>query len=109
MFRSIKVGSDFAIENVGTFERNVIVLPAAIFIKSFSSSRAPLLAWPREWPVEGEPAGVVEIVDAYGSWLSTSTVPKLFVNADPGSTLVDRLKLEACTPPTWQTETQSRP
>ena len=55
-------------------------------------SRAPLLAWPREWPVEGEPAGVVEIVDAYGSWLSTSTVPKLFVNADPGSTLVDRAR-----------------
>jgi haloalkane dehalogenase len=51
-------------------------------------SRRPTLTWPREIPVGGEPADVVEIVRAYGTWLAGSAVPKLFVNADPGSILV---------------------
>jgi len=51
-------------------------------------SRRPVLQWPREIPVDGEPADVVEIVEAYGKWLAQSNVPKLFVNADPGSILV---------------------
>ena len=51
-------------------------------------SRRPTLTWPREIPVDGEPADVVQIVREYGDWLAKSTVPKLFVNADPGSILV---------------------
>jgi haloalkane dehalogenase len=51
-------------------------------------SRRPTLQWPREIPVDGEPADVVAIVDAYGRWLAQSPVPKLFVNAEPGSILV---------------------
>ena len=47
-------------------------------------SRRPTLTWPRQIPLDGEPADVVEIVDAYSRWLSTSNVPKLFINADPG-------------------------
>ena len=50
-------------------------------------SRRPTLTWPRQIPLDGEPADVVEIVDAYSRWLSTSNVPKLFVNADPGTIL----------------------
>jgi len=50
-------------------------------------SRRPTLTWPREIPVDGEPADVVEIVSDYAEWLSRSDVPKLFVNADPGSIL----------------------
>jgi haloalkane dehalogenase len=50
-------------------------------------SRRPTLTWPREIPVEGEPADVVAIVEAYGRWLTTSPVRKLFVNAEPGSIL----------------------
>jgi haloalkane dehalogenase len=50
--------------------------------------RRPTLTWPREIPVDGEPADVVAIVEAYARWLSASPVPKLFVNADPGSILV---------------------
>jgi haloalkane dehalogenase len=30
---------------------------------------------------------VVEIVQAYADWLAASDVPKLFVNADPGTIL----------------------
>jgi haloalkane dehalogenase len=51
-------------------------------------SRRPTLTWPREIPIDGEPADVAAIVSAYGEWLSTSPLPKLFVNAEPGSILV---------------------
>jgi haloalkane dehalogenase len=51
-------------------------------------SRRPMLTWPREIPIDGQPRDVVAVVEAYGRWLATSAVPKLFVNADPGSILV---------------------
>jgi haloalkane dehalogenase len=51
-------------------------------------SRRPTLTWPRQIPIEGEPADVTEIVAAYAKWLSTSDIPKLFVNADPGTILI---------------------
>ena len=50
-------------------------------------SRRPTLTWPRQIPLDGEPADVVEIVDAYSQWLSSSNVPKLFINANPGTIL----------------------
>jgi haloalkane dehalogenase len=50
-------------------------------------SRRPTLTWPREIPIDGEPADVHQIVADYAAWLPTSDVPKLFVNADPGSIL----------------------
>lgn len=46
--------------------------------------RRPTLTWPREIPIDGEPADVHDIVVANGDWLRTSPVPKLFVNAEPG-------------------------
>ena len=49
--------------------------------------RRPTLTWPREIPLAGEPADVVEIVQSYADWLPTSGVPKLFVNAEPGAIL----------------------
>lgn len=49
--------------------------------------RRPTLTWPREIPIDGEPADVHRIVSAYAAWLSTSEFPKLFVNADPGAIL----------------------
>jgi haloalkane dehalogenase len=51
-------------------------------------SRRPTLTWPREVPLGSEPADVVKIIDEYGKWLATGEVPKLFINADPGSILV---------------------
>jgi len=47
-------------------------------------SRRPTLTWPRQIPIDGEPADVVAIVDEYARWLTKSPVPKLFVNAEPG-------------------------
>ena len=46
--------------------------------------RRPTLTWPREIPVEGEPAEVAEILEANCAWLAESEVPKLFIRADPG-------------------------
>ncbi len=50
-------------------------------------SRRPTLTWPRQIPLDGEPADVVAIVRDYADWLSQSEVPKLFVNAEPGAIL----------------------
>lgn len=47
--------------------------------------RRPTLTWPRQIPIEGEPAEVVEIVESYGAWLAADDVPKLFINAEPGA------------------------
>jgi haloalkane dehalogenase len=54
--------------------------------------RRPTLSWPRQIPIEGEPKEVVDIVAAYSEWLSTCDIPKLFINADPGSILVGKAR-----------------
>src|SRR5215813_13632430 len=46
--------------------------------------RRPTLTWVREIPIEEEPADVTAIAAAYADWLATSSVPKLFVRAEPG-------------------------
>jgi len=56
--------------------------------------RRPTLTWPRQIPVEGEPADVVAIVAAYADWLATSSVPKLFVRAEPGGILANDADLD---------------
>jgi haloalkane dehalogenase len=54
-------------------------------------SRRPMLTWPREIPIDGEPADVTAIVNDYAHWLSAdTTLPKLFVNAEPGAILTGR-------------------
>lgn len=58
-------------------------------------TRLPMLIWPRELPIEGEPADVVGIVTQYGQWLAKSNLPKLFIAAEPGSLLAGRA-LEFC-------------
>ncbi len=50
-------------------------------------ARRPTLSWPRQIPIAGEPAEVVAIVEAYGDWLKSSDLPKLFINAEPGAIL----------------------
>ena len=56
-------------------------------------ARLPTLVWPRELPIEGTPADVVQIVERYGDWLAGSEqLPKLFINADPGAQIVGRIR-----------------
>jgi haloalkane dehalogenase len=47
--------------------------------------RRPMLTWPRQIPIGGEPAIVVEVFEKYGAWLAQSEVPKLYVRAEPGT------------------------
>lgn len=54
------------------------------------ADRQPTLNWPRQIPIDGEPAEVVALVEAYGRFMATSDLPKLFINAEPGSILVGR-------------------
>ena len=51
-------------------------------------SRQPMLTWTRELPIAGEPADVVAIVEDYARFLSTSQIPKLFIDAEPGGFLI---------------------
>lgn len=53
-----------------------------------AESRLPTLVWPRELPIEGEPADVTATVEEYGEYLQTSQMPKLFLRADPGAIIV---------------------
>ena len=52
--------------------------------------RRPTLSWPRQIPIQGEPKEVVEVVENYSKWLYSSDLPKLFINADPGSILTGK-------------------
>ena len=52
------------------------------------AARKPMLEWTRELPIEGQPRDVVRIVDAYATWLSTSPIPKLFINGHPAGFLI---------------------
>ena len=53
-------------------------------------SRGPMLMFPRELPIEGEPADVVKTVEEYGRWMASNDIPKLFISAEPGALLVGR-------------------
>ncbi|HCB34051.1 MAG TPA: haloalkane dehalogenase [Acidimicrobiaceae bacterium] len=92
------------------------VLPAAVlrgltdaehdeYRRPFTQARhrRPTLTWPRQIPIAGEPADVVEIVDAYGKWLATSDIPKLLIACEPGAILKGR-QLEFCR--SWPNQTE---
>lgn len=54
-------------------------------------SRRPTLTWPREIPLDEEPKDVHDIADSFGKWMaSNEDLPKLFINAEPGTILIGR-------------------
>ena len=65
--------------------------------------RRPTLTWPRQIPIEGQPSDVVAVVEDYSAWLAQSNIPKLFINAEPGSILVGRQR-EVCR--AWPNQTE---
>lgn len=97
-FRS-PAGEDMVLDNNVFVER---VLPGsvlrkltdeemAVYRRPFlnpGEDRRPTLTWPRQIPIAGEPAEVVQVVQDYADWLSTADVPKLFINAEPGAILI---------------------
>jgi len=44
-----------------------------------------MLSWARQLPIGGEPANIVKILSDYDEWLSQSRIPKLFIEANPGT------------------------
>ena len=50
--------------------------------------RRPTLTWPRQIPLDGEPSEVVDEVRLNAEFHKESDIPKLFINADPGSILI---------------------
>jgi haloalkane dehalogenase len=65
--------------------------------------RWPTLTWPRQIPISGEPADVVQIVADYSGWMAGSDIPKLFVNAEPGAILIGAPR-EFCR--SWKNQSQ---
>jgi len=75
----------------GSVLRDLTEAEMAVYRRPFAEpgeSRRPTLTWPRQIPLDGEPADVVAIVADYADWLAQAPVPKLFVNADPGAILI---------------------
>ena len=65
--------------------------------------RQPTLNWPRQIPINGEPSHMVELVDAYAAFMANTDIPKLFINAEPGSILVGKQR-DFCR--TWPNQTE---
>jgi haloalkane dehalogenase len=115
-FRS-SAGEEMVIEKNMFVE---LVLPASILRKLSDEEmdeyrrpfleprhRRPTLTWPREIPIDGEPADVHQIVSDYAAWLPTAPFPKLFVNADSGAILTGSQR-DACRQWANQTEVTVR-
>src|SRR5215467_6081796 len=87
--------------------RKVSVEEMAQYRRPFAEpgeGRRPTLTWPREIPIEGNPADVAAIVAAYAEWLATSDVPKLFIKAEPGALLGGGANLD--TVRAWPAQTE---
>ncbi|AQQ53434.1 haloalkane dehalogenase [Planococcus lenghuensis] len=92
-----QAGEKFVLEKNGFVEK---ILPSSViremteeemnvYRKPFPTpeDRQPTLTWPREIPFDGEPADMQQAAQAYAEWLAVSDVPKLFIDAEPGTIL----------------------
>mgnify|MGYP003694127565 CR=1 FL=1 len=73
----------------------------APFLKS--QDRLPTLVWPREIPIDGEPADVNAVVQRYSEEMRRSAIPKLLIVGEPGAIIRGRL-LEFCR--TWRNQSE---
>lgn len=85
--------------------RDLTPQESAVYSDRFDSPEAivPTVQLPREIAFDGDPADNHAIIQAYADWLSTSTVPKLFVNTTEGHALIGRNR-EFCR--TWPNQTE---
>jgi haloalkane dehalogenase len=107
-------GEKFILEENGFIEK---ILPSSIIrplteeemnayrrpFQEAGEERRPMLTWPRQIPFEGEPEDVHQFAQDYATWLSESEVPKLFINAEPGTILTGPQR-EFCR--TWPNQTE---
>jgi haloalkane dehalogenase len=110
---SMVLQDNFFVEKVlpGAILRKMSDEDMAEYRRPFAESgegRRPTLTWPREIPIEGDPADVTEIVTAYADWLVTSNLPKLFLKAEPGGILAGGAVLDLARRLPAQTEVTVR-
>ena len=90
----------------GSILRDLTEEEMAVYRRPFQNNgedRRPTLTWPRQIPIDGTPADVVEIVQAYADWLTEADLPKLFINAEPGAILIGAQR-EFCR--SWPNQTE---
>ena len=58
--------------------------------KNAGEDRRPTLTWPRQIPIDGSPEAVIDEVTKNGEFHKNSDIPKLFINADPGTILIGK-------------------
>ena len=113
LFRS-EAGEELVLEKNFFVERILLADSAtgytdeekAEYIRPFINAgedRRPTLTWPRQIPLDGEPSEVVEEVRKNSEFHKVSNIPKLFINADPGSILVGEQREFART---WKNQTE---
>ena len=113
LFRS-EAGEELVLEKNFFVERILLADSAtgytdeekAEYIRPFINSgedRRPTLTWPRQIPLDGEPSEVVEEVRKNSEFHKDSEIPKLFINADPGSILIGEQREFART---WKNQTE---
>ena len=113
LFRS-EAGEELVLEKNFFVERILLADSAtgytdeekAEYIRPFleeGEDRRPTLTWPRQIPLDGEPNAVVEEVRKNAEFHKDSEIPKLFINANPGSILVGEQREFART---WKNQTE---
>jgi haloalkane dehalogenase len=113
LFRS-EAGEELVLEKNFFVERILLADSAtgytdeekAEYIRPFineGEDRRPTLTWPRQIPLDGDPSEVVEEVRKNSEFHKDSEIPKLFINADPGSILVGEQREFART---WKNQTE---
>lgn len=88
----------------GSVVRDLTPAEMAVYRRPYllrGEDRRPTLSWPREIPIEGKPQKMVELVEAYGQFMRNAEMPKLFINAEPGSILIGAAR-DFCR--TWQNQ-----
>ena len=113
LFRS-EAGEELVLEKNFFVERILLADSAtgytdeekAEYIRPFlkeGEDRRPTLTWPRQIPLDGNPNAVVEEVRKNAEFHKDSEIPKLFINANPGSILVGEQREFART---WKNQTE---
>lgn len=90
----------------GSVIRGLTEAEMAVYRAPFAEAgeaRRPTLTWPRQIPIAGEPANVVAIAEHYAAFMAASDMPKLFINADPGSILTGKMR-DFCR--TWKNQSE---
>lgn len=90
----------------GSVLRRLTEAEMAVYRRPFldaGEGRRPTLTWPRQIPLDGEPADVAAVVEGYAAWMAGNDLPKLFVNAEPGAILTGAPR-EFCR--TWRNQTE---